>query len=207
MKFYLSSFEIGNYGNDLVRLLGQNKKIAYIPNAGDYTKINYKLKNSRETSDINNLKELGLTVEYLDLKDYFHKTDKLRTKLNEFSGVFIRGGNTFILRQAMFLSGFDKIFEELKKSNDFVYAGYSAALCVLAPDFKGLQIVDDPSELPYKEIKKQMWQGLNFFDYILLPHYKSNHPESEDIDKEVEFCKQNNIKFKTLSDGEVIIIE
>jgi hypothetical protein len=43
-------------------------------------------------------------------------------------------------------------------------------------------------------------------DYIILPHYKSDHPESADIDKEVEFCKKNNPS-KTLKDDEVIIIE
>ena len=42
---------------------------------------------------------------------------------------------------------------------------------------------------------------------MLLPHYDSDHPESEDIAKEVEYCKNNNVPYKTLRDGEVIILE
>jgi len=104
MKFYLSSFLLGDTPNELVRLMAGNKKIAYIPNACDYTKVNVEKKQARETADMNDLKALGLEVEYLDLKEYFHKTDELRKKLREVHGVFVRGGNTFILRQAMRLS-------------------------------------------------------------------------------------------------------
>ena len=72
---------------------------------------------------------------------------------------------------------------------------------------KSLQIVDNPDDKPYKKLQETIWEGLNFLEYMILPHYDSDHPESEDIDKEVEYCKQNNIPFKTLRDGEVIIIE
>lgn len=207
MKFYLSSFKLGDKSNELKRLMPSNKRIVYIPNACDYTNIDWDKKNKWEKQDMQSLEHLGLRVEYLDLKKYFGKIDALRIKINEFGGVFVRGGNTFILRQAMKLSGFDLIFNELLKRKDFVYAGYSAGVCVLAPDFKALQIVDDPTDKPYPKLQDTIWEGLGFFDYIILPHYKSDHPESADIDKEVEFCKKNNISFKTLRDGEVIIIE
>ena len=207
MKFYLSSFKLGDKSVELARLMGKNKKIAYIPNACDYTKVDWDRRNNWEKQDMQSLKDLGLSVEYLDLKKYFGKTNQLRKKLNEFGGVFFRGGNTFILRQAMKLSGFDTIFKELLKKDDFVYSGYSAGICVLAPDFKAIQQVDDPTDHPYTEQKETIWEGLGFLDYIILPHYKSDHPESADIDKEVDFAKKNKIPFKALKDGEVIIIE
>jgi len=207
MKFYLSSFRLGSKAGELVRLMSGNKKIAYIPNAGDFSNIDCAKKSKWEKLDIKSLEKLGLIVEYLDLKDFFGRADELRKKLNEFGGVFIRGGNTFILRQAMKLSGFDIIFKELLKKDDFVYAGYSAGICVLAPDFKALQLVDNPKDKPYKELQKTIWGGLGFLDCIILPHYKSNHPESADIDKEIEYCNKNNVPFKTLRDGEVILIE
>jgi dipeptidase E len=37
-------------------------------------------------------------------------------------------------------------------------------------------------------------------------HYKSDHPESTSIDKEVEYCEKNNIPYQTLKDGEVIVV-
>ena len=207
MKFYLSSFRLGNQSAELVRFMAKNKRIAYIPNACDYTNRNWEQKHAAEQFDMESLENIGLTVEYLDLHTYFGRTDALRKTLHTFGGVFIRGGNTFILRQAMKLSGFDVIFEELLTHDDFVYAGYSAGICVLAPDFRALQLVDDPTDTPYKELQDTLWEGLGFLEYMILPHYQSDHPESADIEKEVEFAQHNNIPFKTLRDGDVIIIE
>ncbi len=207
MKFYLSSFKLGNLSDELIKLMPDNKKIGYIPNAGDYTNTNLEKRNSWEKSDMQSLRDLGLTVEYLNLMEYFGNINDLRNKINELGGVFIRGGNTFILRQAMKLSGFDIIFSELLKKDNFLYSGYSAGICVLAPDLKALQIVDDPTDNPYEELEETIWEGLGFLEFIVLPHYNSNHPESADIDKEVQYCKKNNIPFKTLRDGEVIIIK
>ncbi|MCX6707599.1 MAG: Type 1 glutamine amidotransferase-like domain-containing protein [Candidatus Woesearchaeota archaeon] len=206
MKFYLSSSGLGNKAKELIRLMPQNKKMGYIPNACDYTNVDTNRRNEVNKSDIAELRNLGLDVEFLDLKDYFGKVNKLRKKINGLGGVFVRGGNTFILRQSMRLSGFDIIFKEILERDDFVYAGYSAGICVLAPNFKALQIVDDPMDNPYKG-QETIWEGLGYLDYIILPHYKSNHPESADIDREIEYCKKNKILFKTLKDGEVIIIK
>ncbi|MCP4404966.1 MAG: type 1 glutamine amidotransferase-like domain-containing protein [bacterium] len=207
MKFYLSSFHLGDQSAQLVRFMAHNKHIAYIPNACDYTNVDWERRDAAEKFDMESLEHIGLTVEYLDLQEYFGRTDDLRKTLHKFGGVFVRGGNTFILRQAMKLSGFDVIFEELLHHDSFVYAGYSAGICVLAPDFRALQIVDDPTDKPYKECQDTLWEGLGFLEYIILPHYISDHPESADIEKEVAFAEKHHIPFKTLRDGDVIIIE
>jgi dipeptidase E len=207
MKFYLSSFKLGDNPKELVRMIVPPKGIGYVPNAGDYTSADIKLENAVNNSGMAELRNLGLEVQLLDLKDYFGKTDELRKKINELQALFVRGGNTFVLRQAMRLSGFDIIFRELLKWDNFVYAGYSAGICVLAPDLKALQLVDDPTDKPYRELQDTIWEGLGFLNYIILPHYKSNHPESAAVDKLVEYCQMNGIPFKTLKDGEVIIIE
>jgi dipeptidase E len=207
MKFYLSSFKLGNNSKDLVRMMTHNQKIGYIPNAGDYTNVDITRENKVNSNDIAELKNLGLDVQLLDLRDYFGKIDELRKKISELGGLFVRGGNTFILRQAMKLSGFDIIFIELLKRDNFVYAGYSAGICVLAPDITVLQIVDDPTDKPYRQLQDTIWEGLGYLDYIILPHYKSVHTESAYTDKVVEHCQKKNISFKTLRDGEVIIIE
>ena len=202
MKFYLSSYRIGNKGDELIKMVPL-RKIGYIRNASD--KLSVERNMSQTESNINELKKLGLEPEIIDLKNYFGKYKELEEKLNELNAVWIKGGNTFVLRQAMKLSGFDKyILSNLHK--DFLYAGYSAAICVLYKNMYALQIVDDPNEFPYKEINETIWEGLGIVDHMLLPHYDSDHPESEDISKEVEYCKKNNIPYKTLRDGEVIIL-
>jgi dipeptidase E len=107
----------------------------------------------------------------------------------------------------MKLSGFDKHIKYLHKRNDFLYSGYSAGICVLAPTLKSIQITDNPKDMPYKGLEKVIWNGLAVLDYMILPHYKSDHPESKYIDEEIAYCKKKKISFKPLRDGEVIIIE
>ena len=203
MKFYLSSYKIGKKAEKL-KELARGKKIGFIPNALDY--VEPKARQESNKKDMKDLSDLGIDVEMLDLKDYFGKKEELKKKIDNLGGVWIRGGNTFVLRQAMKISGFDEIIKNMKRK-DFLYGGYSAGICILAPSLKALQQVDKPDIMPYEESKEVIWDGLGILDYIILPHYKSDHPESAEIDKEVEFCKKNNIPFKTLRDGEVIIIE
>jgi len=188
-------------------MMTPNKKIGYVPNACDYTNVDIEQRNEGNHYDMAELKNLGLDVQLLDLRNYFGKTDELRKKISELGAVFFRGGNTFILRQAMRISGFDIIFKELIKRDDFVYAGYSAGICVLGSDLKVLQIVDDPVDKPYRELQDTIWEGLGYLDYVILPHYKSDHPESALVDKVFEQCQEISIPFKTLRDGEVILIE
>lgn len=204
MKYYLSSYEIGNETEKLKALVPKGK-IGYIPNARDFTGADPERRAKRNENDMGSLRKLGLEVGMLNLQDYFGKRDELKKKLEELGAIFISGGNVFVLRQAMKLSGLDEILQEIKNT-DFLYAGYSAAGCVLAPSLKGMDLVD-PLDTPYNEQKEILWDGLGFVDFRFMPHWDSNHPESSDIDKEIAYCKENNIPYKAIRDGEVIIIE
>ena len=204
MKYYLSSYELGNETSKL-KVLASKDKIGYIPNARDFTGADPDRKAKRNTNNMDSLRELGLEVELVDLRDYFGKRDELKKKLEELGAIFISGGNTFVLRQAMKLSGLDEILKELQ-STDFLYSGYSAAGCVLAESLKGMDIVD-PLDIPYEGQKEIIWEGLGFVDFRFMPHWDSNHSESADIEKEIAYCKENNIPYKAIRDGEVIVIE
>jgi dipeptidase E len=112
----------------------------------------------------------------------------------------------FILRKAFQQSGLDKILPEKVKNNQLVYAGYSAALYIISPSLKGAEIVDDKNKNAKGYENEIIWDGLGLINYSVAVHYKSNHPESALIDKEVEYYKEKEIPFKTLKDGEVLII-
>jgi len=204
MKFYLSSYEIGNDA-DKLKNLTPHKKIGYIPNARDFTGADPERTARRSKKDMNSLRGLGLEVEMLDLRNYFVKNESLKNKLDDLGAIFISGGNTFVLRQAMSLSGLDDFLKKNKDNNNFLYAGYSAAGCVLAPSLKGMDLVD-PLDTPYGEQKEILWEGLGLVDFRFMPHFQSDHPESASVEKEIEYCKQNNIIYRTVRDGEVIII-
>lgn len=85
----------------------------------------------------------------------------------------------------MFLSCFDKFLKSIWDKSNYLYEGYSAGICVLAKDMHGLDVCDYPSINPYGI--ETIWDGLWYFDYIFLPHYKSNHKETKLIDDSVEF--------------------
>lgn len=207
MKFYLSSYKIGNETERLKSFFAENKAIGYIPNALDSSANDPRWKENFMKEDISQLRDIGLEPEILDLRKYFGKQSDLLKKLDTLAGVWVSGGNTFVLRQAYKLSGFDQLLlQELSQREDFVYGGYSAAGCVLSPSLKCYQIVDNPSVFPYEGNKEILWQGLGIIDFAFMPHFDSDHGESADIQKEIELCKENNIPFKALRDGEVLIL-
>jgi len=206
MKFYLSSYHLGNHPEELSKMFEVNKKVAIITNAMDAYSNPAEVKEGIE-GNIAEIKGVGLIPEILDLREYFGKNEELSKKLSKFGGVWVRGGNTFILRKAFTQSGFDEWLIEHKNDKDFVYAGYSAGVCLLSPSLKGLEIVDDPNVTGSGYNPGTIWEGLGFVDYLIVPHYKSDHHESYLVDKTVDWCEKNKIKYKTLRDGEVIIMK
>jgi dipeptidase E len=102
-------------------------------------------------------------------------------------------------------SGFDEIIKEYKNNDELVYGGYSAGVCVITPTLKGIELVDDTVILPKGYKNQTIWEGIGLINYSFAPHYKSDHPESEAINKTVEYFIENKMLFKALKDGEVII--
>lgn len=214
MKLYLSSYRLGYKAERLTELLkpknGQ-KKVAFIANALD-AEANYIRVLHSTNRDVTDLQEVGITVERLDLKEYFGKSEKLQEKLQEFSGIYVRGGNVFVLKEAFVLSGLDVIVQNLAKSNDdFVYAGYSAGVCILSKSLRGLELVDNidqyPEEYPARKekISVSQFSGLGLLDFSVAPHFRSDHPESQAINKTIEFFMEEKMLFLALRDGEVLI--
>ena len=205
MKLFLSSFRLGDHPEQLVALFGTNKRIAIIPNAKDNYEKEYRAQ--RLDEEIHALEQLGFSPEIVDLQEYFGDKPKLMDKLQDIAGVWVVGGNTFVLRVAMHESGFDEWLKGKIRDTHFVYAGYSAGICVLAPTLEGIEIVDNPQEVQEAYHKELIWQGLGIVGYSFAPHYQSNHPESSLVEKAVEYMIHKNMPFKTLQDGEVEIVE
>ncbi|MFH0952488.1 MAG: Type 1 glutamine amidotransferase-like domain-containing protein [Patescibacteria group bacterium] len=204
MRLYLSSYHFGNQPKEFVSLLKRNKNVAVISNARDHLEPGLRAKKLIE--QIDDLANLGLAATDLDLRDYFSKQGLLRDKLKKFEAVWITGGNAFLLRQAMYNSGFDKIIVELLVQDKIVYAGYSAAIVVLSASLRGLELVDDINAVQTIYHSEPVWEGLNILPYTIAPHFQSDHSESSAIDQEIEFYQKENIPYKTLRDGQVLII-
>lgn len=144
----------------------------------------------------------------MDLRNYFGKPQELGKKLSEYGTLWVRGGNTFVLRRAFKESWMDNWLIGQKENKELVYAGYSAGVCILSPTLKGLELVDDPLVVGEGYPKETIWEGLGLISFAFAPHFESpGHPETEAVGKEVEYYKNAGIEYRALHDGEVIIQE
>lgn len=204
MRLYLSSYKLGNKPERLSALVGDNKRTAVIMNAQDAKTP--ESRTERLYQEVDALAALGLQPEELDLRQYFGKPDELKAVMKGFGLVWVRGGNVFVLRKAFKQSGFDEIITELLKNDQITYGGYSAGVAVLTPSLRGIELVDLVDEIIKGYDQDVVWDGLGILGYAVAPHYKSDHPESIDIDKCIEYFIDNHILFIALRDGEAIVI-
>lgn len=204
MKLYLSSYHLGEHPERMLCASAENSRVGVIQNALDcYTDVP---RRKRELeSEFRDLRSLGLEPEELDLRAYFGKADELRERLNQLSYLWVVGGNTFVLRRAFALSNLDRLLEELHPKNNFVYAGFSAGACVLAPTLKGIHLADQPGAEAEGYSGEILWEGLNLIPYCIAPHYQSDHPESQMIDDCVAYFLEQKMPFIVLRDGEAIV--
>src|SRR5437899_4401841 len=103
MKLYLSSFRVGDRAKEL-QLLAAGKKIGFVPNALDHAEAEARAASNAKS--FGEVRDLGLDVISLDLREFFGNTAALRARLASLGGVWVRGGNAFVLRQPMHLSAF-----------------------------------------------------------------------------------------------------
>lgn len=149
MKLYLSSYKIGNETSELLKWKqNHGNKIFVIPNAVDvFPDSERKLNGIKDKCK--DLEELGFETQILDLRNFFGQKENLANYIKDVNAFYVIGGNVFILRTAMRLSGFDEILIDLSKSEDCLYSGFSAGICVLAKDLHGIHLVDSYMEDPY----------------------------------------------------------
>lgn len=204
MKLYLSSYHFGNNPQQLTKLVEGEKKVAIIPNALDIYPDNERRQQSLNRQ-MDGLINLGLNPEVIDLREYFGNKKELQKKLKSLNGLWVLGGNTFVLRKAYKESGLDKWLLSQRENPNFTYAGYSAGVCVLTRDLRNIELMDNPNISPEGYKSEVIYNGLGLIDFAIVPHFKSNHPETEAANNQVEYLIKNNVEYKTLSDGEVLI--
>ena len=204
MRLYLSSFHNGNQPAELLTMLKGKTRTALIMNAVDFNSEEERRQKTAEEKT--RLETLGLHVTEVDLRDYFNKSELLTAELSNYDLLWVRGGNTFILRRAFKQSGADSIVKSLLENDGIVYGGYSAGIDLLVGSLHGIELVDDPNVVPEGYEETIPWEGLGILPYSVNAHYKSDHPESADIDKSIEYMINHHIPFIALRDGEAIVI-
>ncbi len=205
MRLYLSSFRMGDHPERLVGMLEPAARAAVVANACDV----YPTEDRRQGVDreVRALGELGVEAEELDLRAYFGERRRLAIDLARYQLVWVRGGNTFVLRHALAESGADAILTDFLARDAVVYGGYSAGVCVLAPSLRGLEIADEPGAVQATYGVPATWQGLGLLAYAVVPHYRSpGHPETEACERLAEHYRVAGVRYQTLRDGQAIVV-
>ncbi|TDD70347.1 peptidase [Actinomadura darangshiensis] len=202
MRLYLSSFRVGDHPDRLRALLRGRVDIAVIANA-----IDAQAEDERSAGverEVEALRALGLRPAELDLRQFADRPAEVAEALAWFSAVWVRGGNVFVLRHALALSGADVALADLVRRDALVYAAYSAGACVLAPSLRGLEVCDDPRSAPAPPI----WDGLGVLDRAFVPHVDSpDHPEAETLTAVAARYRADGVPHYALRDGDVLVMD
>lgn len=120
MILYISSKQFGSKTDFLKNWIKKNdNRILLIANALD-AKDKIKIEKNVE-NDKKILNQIGFDVTVVDLKQYFNNQEKLVKDFSKYNAYCVIGGNVFVLRQAMKLSGFDEYLKSISNDNNYLY--------------------------------------------------------------------------------------
>lgn len=206
VRLYLSSFRIGDHASELVRLSGPGARVAVVANACDGAPA--EVRAEAVAGEHERLSALGLQPEEVDLREHFDGRGNLAEVIAPYDVLWLRGGNVFTLRHAMRASGLDDLVVAGLRADGFVYAGYSAGPCVLAPSLRGLEACDDADEVTRLHGVEPEFTGLGVLDRPFVPHLQSpDHPESAALDAVAARYAAAGVPYWALRDGQVLVVD
>jgi dipeptidase E len=193
----MSSLDVGSGGDDLVRQVGAGGRVAVVANAMD--------RNPQRAGDLqrelDGLTALALAPVELDLRQ--HDPSSLAAFLEDCAGLWVAGGNTFLLREAMARSGLDLLLPDLLDRDAIAYAGWSAGCCILAPSLRGVELCDDPAEVEREYGAPARYDGLGVLDVMVVPHVGSDAC----VDDTIRRYDADGTPYLPLRDGEVLVVD
>ncbi|MDV8070482.1 Type 1 glutamine amidotransferase-like domain-containing protein [Rhodococcus sp. IEGM 1366] len=206
MKLFLASYRFGDHHTRFAELVGPGARIAVIAAAADAWPAAARA--SAVTSELTPLRRAGYDAEELDIRDYARSPDALEHALRTFDCVWVRGGNTFVLRAQLARTGADDVLERLVRNGDLAYAGYSAGAAVATPTLTGLDITDDPSDVLATCGIEPVWTGLGLVDFAIVPHGGGSVLEDPAATaRTIAILTQERIPFRVLSDQQVVVVD
>jgi len=207
MRAYLSSYRLGNQFEQFLEILPRNPRALLVANALDVFSDEARSRHRAEVYDpYQELEKLGCSVANLDLREYFQSQSSLRSRLAEIDLVWVLGGNSFVLRRAMHLSGFDNLISECVKADEIAYGGFSAGAVIAAPTLEGIQLIDDPEIAPEGYPNEVIWDGLGWTNFVIIPHWQSDHPEATAAEVARDYLQKKGLPYETLSDGQAFLM-
>jgi len=206
MRLFLSSYRAGNHAAELVKLFGKGIKVAVVTNAKDYKSPAERDVKTKELLDY--LSGLGFKPSEVDLRRYFDNRSGLENAVAHFPAVWLAGGNVFLLRRALNYSGLDRYLDDFVRKNEVILAGESAGAIIVGPTLRFSEMgpdEDNPDFIPKGYDKEVIWEGLEFINYVPVPHFQD--PDyGDEIDAYIGRLDKHAIPHKEMTNSQAIII-
>jgi dipeptidase E len=148
-------------------------------------------------ADRRQLEVLGCDVFELDLATA--GPAQVEEALRGLDGVFLTGGNSYLLLWHARRSGFADLVLPLVETGELLYVGTSAGAVVAGPDLAPAANLDNRREVP--ELESSVALGL--VSFTVLPH--DNDPEVAAIHDEI-VAAHPSIQFVRLSDDRAVLV-
>ena len=203
MRLFLSSYRFGAHEAKFLALTGPPGRIAVIANAADSWPASARA--SAVTSEFTLLRSAGFLPNEVDLRELEPST--AAEVLGGFPAVWVRGGNTFVLRRRMASSGVDRALLSMLERDDIVYGGYSAGACVMGPTLRGVEYADPPGEVFDTTGEDVLWDGLGVIDDVLVPHWNSELDSNGAAAAMAAACRDAGQPYRTLTDEQVFVLD
>ena len=207
MRLFLSSYRAGRHDDKLLAFLGKIDKVAVITNAKDYkTPEGRKI---RVDENFEYWESLGIKPTEIDLRPHFHKPNA-EDLLSKHNFIWLAGGNVFLLRRALKYTDLDRYFYDAVRKNEIILGGESAGAIVMGPTLKFSEMEadgheDSPTIIPNGYESRIIWDGLNFINYVPVPHFHDADYGSE-IDNYINRLKKAGLPYKPMTNDQAIMV-
>jgi dipeptidase E len=148
-------------------------------------------------ADRRQLESLGSEVSTLDLAHV--GPDDVETSLRGADGVFVTGGNSYLLLWHAQRSGFVDLLPKLVDEGTLVYVGTSAGALLAGPDLAAAASLDNRREVP--ELESSVALGL--VPFTVLPH--DGDPEARMRHDEI-VAAHPDVRFVRLTDDRAVAV-
>lgn len=203
---FLASYRFGLHVDEFLALtsVASSNRIAIIANATDAWPEAARA--SAVTSETRALAALGYEPFEIDLRRFRDHPEELATELDRVGTIWIRGGNTFVLRSQLARCGGDEMIASRVRDERLVLSGYSAGACVVSPTLRGIESADDPADVVATggEVR---WDGLGLIDVAVIPHTGSVLDEFDSARSMVRRYEREKVEYLTLTDEQVIVVD
>lgn len=170
----------------------EGKRLVFIPTAGKVEEVKSYIENA-----FNAFKGKGMVVTVLDIKT--SSFAECQDTLTASDMIYVSGGNTFYLLEALRETGVDKLLVEAINTGK-VYIGESAGGIILSPSIDYIGKMDDKEKAP----SLSDMQGLNIVDFSPLPHV--GHPYLGQFAQDIIENYQRETELVPFSDDQLLVV-